>query len=131
MTSIPSNFVGTDGYYRRNREEAMEIIRRTGGESTYFITVTTNPHWPEFSELLEEGQDAFDRPDITCRVFNQRLHKILHWIHTSNVLGTNVLHCVHVIEFQKRGLPHAHIVVRYEHGYPETTHQIDQIIQKL
>ena len=69
-----------------------------------FITVTCNPMWPEIQEMLFSGQTAFDRPDITCRVFKARLSALLHNIRKGKCFGALHTTCylIHVIEYQHR-----------------------------
>ncbi|XP_065658941.1 uncharacterized protein LOC136083468 [Hydra vulgaris] len=51
-----------------------------------------------------------DRPDLVTRVFKLKLNNLLNDIFKHGVLGKVVRH-VQAIEFQKRGLPHAHILL--------------------
>nr|XP_047141085.1 uncharacterized protein LOC124816098 [Hydra vulgaris] len=74
-----------------------------------FITFTCKPKWREITENLYPGQNANDRPDFVTRVFKLKLNNLLNDIFKHGVLGKVVTH-VQVIEFQKRGLPHAHIL---------------------
>jgi hypothetical protein len=46
------------------------------------------------------------------RVFKQRYHNLLGRLRDGSVFGSPSLYIMSVIEFQKRGLPHAHIVLR-------------------
>ena len=45
-----------------------------------------------------------------ARVFKQQLEELLTDIKKNHVLGEPVAY-VHVIEFQKRGLPHCHLLI--------------------
>jgi hypothetical protein len=56
------------------------------------------------------GQLPKDRPDIVAKVFKQKLDASMNDINKYHIFGVTVAH-VHVIEFQKRGLPHAHILI--------------------
>ena len=76
----------------------------------YFITMTSNPNWPEIKAQLREGQSAQDRPDIVARVFKQKKDQLMQDLISGEALGKVVAH-MHVVEFQKRGLPHAHILI--------------------
>jgi hypothetical protein len=86
------------------------------GFALYFVMVTANPQWPEIQAALKPGQQASDRPDIVCQVFHQKLCAFLKDLHKDLLFGKTITH-VHVIEFQKCGLPHAHILmwVQNEH----------------
>jgi hypothetical protein len=53
---------------------------------------------------------AKDRPDLVARSFHLRLQQLLKELMHDGVLGPVAAH-VYVIEFQKRGLPHAHILL--------------------
>ena len=70
--------------------------------------MTCNPHWPEIQDHLREGQSAQDRPDVVARVFKQKKDQLMHDLKFGNLFGQVVAH-MHVIELQKRGLPHMHI----------------------
>ena len=72
--------------------------------------MTCNPKWPEITAHLKKGQTAQDRPDIVARVFKQKKDQLMRDIKFGNIFGNVVAH-MSVIEFQKRGLPHAHILI--------------------
>ena len=55
-------------------------------------------------------QTASDRLDIVARVFNLKLKAFLANLIQHNMLGV-VIAYIYVVEFQKRGLPHAHILL--------------------
>ncbi len=86
----------------------MAIVR-VKGKADYFITMTCNPKWPEISRELLEGYRAEDRPDIVARVFNQKVRALLEDI-KKGVLGRLDAY-TYTVEFQKRGLPHIHLLV--------------------
>ncbi|KAK9724002.1 hypothetical protein RND81_05G040500 [Saponaria officinalis] len=77
-----------------------------------FLTFTCNPKWDEITQFLASnpGQRPEDRPDIVARVFKIKLNELIHDI-TKNAFFGKVLAVIYTIEFQKRGLPHAHICV--------------------
>jgi len=79
------------------------------GKPDLFVTFTCNPKWKEIIDALLPRQTAKDRPDLVTRVFNLKLDTLLKDIKDS-VIG-NVIAKIWVIEFQKRGLPHAHILL--------------------
>eukprot|EP00959_Pyramimonas_sp_CCMP1952_P043691 913281-Pyramimonas_sp.AAC.1 len=63
---LPSTVQGSPRHLRRLRIDALETARRLGAP-TWFITLTTNPHWPEIERELHTGQTHADRPDIVVR----------------------------------------------------------------
>ena len=69
-----------------------------------------------------------DRPDILVRVFQMVLNIILNDIQNKKIFGKVKCRC-HCIKFQKKGLPHAHILVKFEDDYAiDTVEKIDIII---
>ena len=68
------------------------------------------------TEALFPGQKPEDHPDLVARVFKQKLKALLAHIKKAAILG-RVVAIMQIIVFQKRGLPHAHILIilRNEH----------------
>ena len=79
------------------------------GPQSLFITMTTNPEWEEITRELLPGQVAADRPDLISRVFALKVGELLNELTVRMCFGVAIAH-VHVIEFQKRGLPHVHLL---------------------
>ena len=73
-----------------------------------------NPQWREIQESLRPGQTALDRYDIVCRVFHLKVASLFADLR-ANVLGKQVAH-MHVVEWQKRGLPHVHLLLWLAEG---------------
>ena len=90
-------------------QDALTIVRKFG-KPDLFITFTCNPLWDEIRCNLLLNQKATDRPDLIVRVFRQKLRELLNDILKKHVFGKPIAH-VYTIEFQKRGLPHAHMLV--------------------
>jgi hypothetical protein len=110
---------------KQNYHDAMSIVRKNG-EPDLFITITSNPEWPEIKENLIPWQRSEYRPDLIARVFNLKSKELLKDIIKRQILGVVVVY-IYVIEFQKRDLPHAHIFLRDE-DKPRTRDIIDQLI---
>ena len=107
VSYIPESFVGgpTDMY--ANYLDAMTMCLHHGAGSL-FVTFTANPKWPEVLRSLSFCQTASDRQDLIARIFKIKLDELL--MDLKSMLGEQV-GCIYTVEFQKRGLPHAHIVV--------------------
>ncbi|PNX64152.1 helicase-like protein, partial [Trifolium pratense] len=76
-----------------------------------FITFTCNPTWPEITrELAKNNLKPQDRPDIVSKVFKIKFDELMKDLTKRHILG-KVLAYMYTIEFQKRGLPHAHILI--------------------
>ena len=108
----------------QNYMDAMSIVKRSG-KPDFFITMTANPAWPEITKHLPPGDSAQDHPDLVARVFRIKLKKLLDLLLKDHVLG-KVVAWTYVIEFQKRGLPHVHLllIVRVA-DKPRTPEELD------
>ena len=109
---LPSSYIGSPRNLRQQYLDAMAIVRMRG-RPDLFITFTCNPNWREIRENLLPGQQPNDRPDLISRVFYAKLNDLLARIKKGQIFG-KVAAVIHVVEFQKRGLPHAHILVILE-----------------
>jgi len=91
------------------------------------MTCNFNNKWSETIEACKE-QEPWTRPDITCRVFYLKLNELKHDLFINDVLGIIISH-IYVIEFQKRGLPHAHLLlILKECDKPRNADMYDKII---
>ncbi|XP_035842078.1 uncharacterized protein LOC110923934 [Helianthus annuus] len=107
---LPSSFTGGSRYMQQNYLDAMAICKWFGYPD-FFITVTCNPKWPEIIRYLRNTSiKQEDRPDIMCRLFKMKLDSIIKDLKDKKVLGA-LSAAVYTVEFQKRGLPHAHICI--------------------
>ena len=112
---------------QQNYQDAMALVR-TFGFPDYFITMTANPAWPEVTQQLRPWETAADRPDIVSRVFKLKLDELLLDLTERGILG-QVVADTWVVEFQKRGLPHAHIlVIVRDEDKPRSTDAIDRVV---
>ncbi|XP_061371987.1 uncharacterized protein LOC133314518 [Gastrolobium bilobum] len=125
---IPTSFTGGPRYMAENCKDAFAICR-WAGYPHLFITITCNPKWPEITRVVKARQlSPEDRPDILCRVFKFKLDEMLHDLRKKNVLG-KVIAYVCTIEFQKRELPHAHILLfLHPSNKPKSAFDIDKLI---
>ena len=112
MNIIPSSYKGTSGYLRGRIQDALAIMRSFRCKPDLFITMTANTGWKEIAEAIKNYPycTAKDRDDIVARVFNAKLKQLLSDLLDKDCLG-RIIANVYVIEFQKRGLPHAHILL--------------------
>ena len=108
-------------------QDAMNLVRRFG-KPDLFITFTCNPKWPKVKNELLINQKSSDRLDLCARVFNLKLKTLLDDIVKKSILGKVVAY-VYSIEFQKRGLPHCHMLfILDESDKPRTVDDIDRIV---
>ncbi|CAG7729840.1 unnamed protein product [Allacma fusca] len=124
---LPSSFMGSPRNMQQLYQDAMAIVRKFG-KPDLFLTMTTNPNWKDIKENLLPGQIASDRPDLVARVFNLKVNELLKQIKKDNILGVVVAY-VYTIEYQKRSLPHIHMLIILHEDYkPKTTEVIDKYV---
>ncbi|XP_019161444.1 PREDICTED: uncharacterized protein LOC109158079 [Ipomoea nil] len=110
---LPSSFTGGARYMIQNYHDAMAICRWIGYPDL-FITFTCNPKWPEVQRFLRDRMlKPEDRPDIICRLFKMKLDSLIADCRKKKLFGS-VAGVIYTIEFQKRGLPHGHILLFLE-----------------
>ena len=124
---LPPSFTGSNRDFHRRFQDGIAIIRHYH-KPDLFITVTFNPNCKELLDELSDGQKPNDRPDLVARLFKLKLKSIIRDLCTNNVCGICVAH-LYVVEFQKRGLPHAHILIILDQDSRiRTTEDIDEIV---
>jgi hypothetical protein len=106
---LPSSYIGGPRHLQQRYQDAMAIARFFR-RIDLFITMTANPNWVEIARELFPGQTSYDRPDLVARVFKLKKQELLDDIYKRNIFGQAPAY-VYVIEFQKRGLPHVHLLV--------------------
>ncbi|KAL6514700.1 hypothetical protein OROGR_020279 [Orobanche gracilis] len=107
---LPSSHTGSWRWVVQNCQDAMAISRWTGFPDL-IITFTCNPKWPEILRFCKKkGVKSEDRPDILCRVFKMKLDEMIKDLKERKMFGKPSA-IVYTVEFQKRGLPHAHILL--------------------
>jgi hypothetical protein len=131
---LPASYTGSDRYMSASYQNSMAIVRKHGKPSL-FITFTCNPDWPEVHDASEVYRDysgmskpipVHYRSDIVCRVFKMKLDQLKQDIMSGEFFGP-VVYCFFVVEFQKRGLPHAHMLVRLKNQI-EAREEIDGFV---
>lgn len=109
---LPSSFIGSPRNMFQNYLDGMSIVQHFGKPSL-FITMTCNPNWPEIQYNLPLSKGSNFRPEIVVRVFKNKLNELIDSLLKKAIFG-KVEALIYTIEFQKRGLPHAHILLTLE-----------------
>lgn len=123
---LPSTFTGSERYMRQAYQDAMAIVRKYG-KPCLFITFTANPNWQEIKDEIARNPHT-SRPDLCNRVFYAKFKEFLDDLVKRQILGATEAH-VCMVEFQKRGLPHAHILLFMKQQDKVTTAEtVDNII---
>ncbi|KAL5146616.1 hypothetical protein HKD37_06G016425 [Glycine soja] len=104
---LPSSFVGGQRYMEQLYFDAMAICGHLGFPDL-FLTMTCNPTWPEIQrKVTQSNLTPNNCPDIITRFITD----------------------IYTIEWQKRGLPHAHILIfLHPSNKLPNPHDIDQMI---
>ena len=87
----------------------MAVVR-VKRKPTFFITMTLDANYEEVKNLLNPGESPYDRFDIVNSVYEIKRNKLLCDIIKNRIFGEYDGH-VAVIEFQKQGAPHCHILI--------------------
>ena len=109
---LASSFVGGPRDMAQRYQDAIAIVRETRRPSV-FLTMTCNPRWPEIVNAIHGNGRAEDHPVIVARVFKQKLDALQKQLLDEDILG-KVVAIVSVVEFQYRGLPHAHMLLIFD-----------------
>ncbi len=126
---LPDSVHGSQRHLSFLAKNALVLVSEYGCHPHVFLTLTCNPEWPEIQSQLINCQTAFDRPDVTVPVFKSRLDKFKTNIRNEKYFESReVIYIIHVIEYQYRGLPHAHIVFCLDYAHDiNTNNQADLI----
>jgi hypothetical protein len=141
----PKSVTGGRRHLKDLAKNALIVVSELG-PPTEFVTLTCNANWREILERLPVGQTAFDRPDIVAQVFREKLKLFIANLNAgiyhggcmrykynstddtyssdgtympSSKVGHGekaLVYIMYVIEYQHRGLPHAHIVYRISYA---------------
>ncbi|XP_077985123.1 uncharacterized protein LOC144439763 [Glandiceps talaboti] len=106
---LPSSFIGGPRNMHQLYQDSMAIVRRYG-KPDLFVTFTCNPRWPEIKDNILPGQQITVRPDVIVRACHLKSKEFINEIVHREICG-KVLAFGNVIEFQKRGLPHLHMLI--------------------
>nr|XP_027108885.1 uncharacterized protein LOC113728715 [Coffea arabica] len=112
---LPASFIGGPRDMRRRYMDAMSLVQRYG-KPDIFLTMTCNKNWPEIKKLLLPTDKVENRPDLISRVFRAKLEVLKDELLKKNIFG-KIAAYTYVIEFQKRGLPHAHFLIILKQGW--------------
>ena len=124
---LPSSFKGSPRNLYQEYLDGLAIVRKYGKPSL-FITMTCNPDWEEIKEALNEGEKAWMRPDIVERVWNMKKKIFLDDIVQNKIFG-EIVGYMYVVEWQKRSLPHMHLLlILSDADEIKTAEVIDEVV---
>ncbi|XP_076066101.1 uncharacterized protein LOC143039746 [Oratosquilla oratoria] len=115
---IPPTYIGGPRYMKQRQQDALAYVSNYGSPD-FFITFTMNPAWEELSKAAEQtggtSTNKGDRPDLISRIFKQKVDGLINNLAVKNIFG-KVKAFLYSIEWQKRGLPHVHILLWMRHA---------------
>lgn len=100
---------------RQNYLDALAIVREIGGPDL-FVTFTANPMWKEVQDELRKDDEGnvtervVDRPDLLNNAFKCKFDAMMDLLCKQQLFGKVAGH-IWVVEFQKRGKPHVHLLL--------------------
>ena len=131
---LASSFTAGPRYMKQNYEDAMAMVTEYG-KPDLFTTYTCNPKHPDIDNNLGNDPNrnthrpkltASDRPDVVATVF--KLHLEALKVDLKKMFGKQLAN-IHVIDYQKRGLPHAHILIwLVNEAKVRTVEELDSLI---
>ncbi|KAG5542824.1 hypothetical protein RHGRI_015805 [Rhododendron griersonianum] len=124
---LPGTFIGGPRDMHKRYLDAMTLVDKYG-KPDIFLTMTCNPRWIEITNELKPHEDVQNRPDLVARVFRSKFELMKKEVIKKKLFGP-VRAYTYVIEFQKRGLPHAHLLLIFKRGHKLLrSEQFDQFI---
>ncbi|XP_074356265.1 uncharacterized protein LOC141695964 [Apium graveolens] len=126
---LPATHTGSQRYMNQYFKDSLAICR-TIDHPSLFLTMTCNTQWPEIKIMMKffPGVDVADKLDVSARVFKLKLDQLLDLFKNKNYFG-KCIGVMHVIEFQKRGLPHCHMLIwLHPRGRQQNIDDINQLI---
>ena len=76
-TILSASYQGGKLWLAQKRQDALCYVQYYGNP-TIFLTLTTNPEWPEIVDNLLPGETAIDRPMLTNKVFELKHKHLIH-----------------------------------------------------
>ncbi len=124
---LTSSFSGSPRWYQAKFQNGIAICREYR-KPDFFITMTCNPNWEEIKSNLLPNQTAQDRPDLTSRIFQLKKQQMVDDFVKGGIFG-RVVALMYTIEFQKRGLPHCHLlIILAQDDRIQTPDEVDKLV---
>lgn len=104
---LPAGYVGSKRYMQQNFQDALAVCRHIG-HPDIFLTMTSNPMWPEVIEMMKliPFGTPVDNPDIIARVFKLKLNQLLNDIRQDKFFGTCIGGNIQIIQIYNSDIHH-------------------------
>lgn len=109
---------------KEKADDAITYVRHFG-RPDLFITFTCSPDWIEIKRDIGENFMYYHRHDIVARIFNEKIKILMDLLIKKELFGPVVAY-MYTVEWQKRGLPHIHLLLWLKDKV--TGNNIDKIV---
>jgi len=92
---LGSDWIDSRAWVSEHVADSLALCREFGRQPL-FITVTTNPHWPEIKECVYLGQNASDQPGVVAGAVKAHMSLMMKAI--SLVDNASIIVC-HLLTF--------------------------------
>jgi hypothetical protein len=123
---LSASFTGSPRYLYQKYQDCIGICKKFGCPDL-FVTFTSNAALAKIAAALPPVLTPSNRPEIVDRVFKMKLNILMDDIKKHNFFGP-VNAAVYTIEFQKLGLPYAHIIIWLKKDRPWDADIVDTFI---
>jgi hypothetical protein len=108
---LVSSHQGSPRDLQQRAQDGMAMVRILG-KPHLFITMTCNPNWGELKDVMTDLiiDGSVDCPTFVDRIFKLKWEDYMRCVTERQMFG-HVIGFMWVVEFQKRGLPHAHALI--------------------
>ena len=114
LVRMPPQIKQSEIYRKRAFANAMDLVREKGSPAL-FITLTANPQWKDYLAVCEQqNANPLDAFDLMNHVFLIKLKEMMRHIlgpHSGDGIFGKCVGYIMSLEHQKRGPPHAHLLV--------------------
>ena len=112
---LPASFMGSKQWCADQTTDSLALAARYPPSPTFWVTFTCNSDWPKIHQLLLPGQTWRDQPFLVVRVFKAKLTQFITVFSNLFPNAGPLDYLIERVEFQKRGLPHAHMLFKFRH----------------
>lgn len=127
---VTSSTVGTPPYWKK-KEQELEAIAAEKGAPHLFVTATFNETWPE-AKKYRLTDLIYEDPLAMNFIFLQRLNTLITALKDNKAFPMLSLDVYWTrIEFQKRGAPHAHMLLWFKDWPHENTERWRALIDSI
>jgi hypothetical protein len=116
-TFIPSSHIGGPRYFTAKKSDLTFCAARYGTNNMIFLTVTLDPQCDAVKELIAGGVNPVVAQTRVMESIRQTLqHRLTYGHYLPECIPAKfrrATYYVNVTEWQGRGLPHIHIIVKY------------------